>query len=116
MKRAVVLLTIMLTAVFALFTTGGAAKTTVAPIPADAAFTCDTLSISVCDVPVNAADDRGDEIRDKELSTEIDKDEIAEDGINTRVASVWIVCISVFLGAAILIGVIFLAKKNKRQK
>lgn len=53
---------------------------------------------------------------DAAKGTEYDADEIEEDGINTRVATVWIIGISVVITAAVLCCVILLAKRNKNQK
>lgn len=46
----------------------------------------------------------------------VDADEVEEDGINTRIASVWIICVSAVFIAGILTFVILLAKKNKTPK
>lgn len=58
----------------------------------------------------------GDRLLDVQPQTEIDADEIKEDGINTRVATIWIVSISVVLFIAIMILTVKLAKKNQGHK
>ena len=58
----------------------------------------------------------GDRLLDVQPSTEIDVDEIKEDGINTRVATVWIVSISAVLFISIMILTVKLAKKNQGHK
>lgn len=58
----------------------------------------------------------GDRLLDVQPPTEIDADEIKEDGINTRVATIWIVSISVVLFIAIMILTVKLAKKNQGHK
>ena len=58
----------------------------------------------------------GDRLLDVQPSTEIDADEIKEDGINTRVATIWIVSISAVLFIAIMILTVKLAKKNQGHK
>ena len=58
----------------------------------------------------------GDRLLDVQPSTEIDADEIKEDGINTRVATIWIVSISAVCFIAIMILTVKLAKKNQGHK
>lgn len=58
----------------------------------------------------------GDRLLDVQPSTEIDADEIKEDGINTRVATIWIVSISAVLFIAIMILTVKLARKNQGHK
>ena len=53
---------------------------------------------------------------DVQTPTEIDADEIKEDGINTRVATVWIVSISAVCFIVIMILTVKLAKKNQGHK
>lgn len=58
----------------------------------------------------------GDGLLDVQPQTEVDVDEIKEDGINTRVATIWIVSISVVLFIAIMILTVKLARKNQGHK
>ena len=58
----------------------------------------------------------GGRLLDVQPSTEIDADEIKEDGINTRVATIWIVSISAVCFIAIMILTVKLAKKNQGHK
>ena len=58
----------------------------------------------------------GDRLLDVQPQTEIDADEIKEDGINTRVATIWIVSISAVCFIAIMILTVKLAKKNQGHK
>lgn len=58
----------------------------------------------------------GSRLLDVQSVTEYDADEIKEDGINTRVATIWIVCISAVFFVAIMIFVVRLAKKNQGEK
>ncbi|MBK6088214.1 hypothetical protein [Ruminococcus difficilis] len=57
-----------------------------------------------------------DRLLDVQPPTEYDADEIKEDGINTRVATVWIVSISAICFIAIMILTVKLAKKNQGHK
>lgn len=57
-----------------------------------------------------------DRLLDVQPPTEIDADEIKEDGINTRVATIWIVSISAVCFIAIMILTVKLAKKNQGHK
>ena len=58
----------------------------------------------------------GGSLLEVQPATEIDADEIKEDGINTRVATVWIVSISAVCFIAIMILTVKLAKKNQGHK
>ena len=58
----------------------------------------------------------GDSLLDVQSATEFDADEIKEDGINTRVATVWIVCICAVCVAAVAAFVVVMAKKNRGEK
>lgn len=45
-----------------------------------------------------------------------DDGEVAQDGINTNAATVWIICISAVVTAAIIAVTVILAKRNKANK
>ena len=53
---------------------------------------------------------------DVQSATEFDADEIKEDGINTRVATVWIVCICAVCFAAVVAFAVAMAKRNRGEK
>lgn len=56
------------------------------------------------------------QLLDAQPANEFDADEIEEDGINTRVATVWIICISAVCIAAIIAFAVVMAKRNQGQK
>lgn len=58
----------------------------------------------------------GVRLLDVQSATEFDADEIKEDGINTRVATIWIVCISAVCFIAIMIFAVKLAKRNQGEQ
>lgn len=104
MKRAVVLmLTVMITALM-IFAISAGAQTTVLlqGVQTNTRGCCSDAAI----ITTNT-------LSEMQPVTEFDADEIKEDGINTRVATVWIVCICVVCFVAIVVFAVALAKRNQ---
>ena len=116
MKRVLFLLTGMLMIALMVFSVSGSAQIT--DHATSGSFMCCDHSQNVCDVSFKDGIALRNEpkLLDAQPATEIDADEIKEDGINTRVATVWIVCISVVFFIAIMILAVILAKKNQGEK
>lgn len=73
-------------------------------------YACDTGSDTATITTVSHV------LLDVQSATELDVDEIKEDGINTRVATIWIVCICVVCFAAVVVFVVVMAKRNRGEK
>lgn len=117
MKRAVIVLMAALIAALAIFTITCGAQTTDKAKYGSGVYAADTAKTNVyidSDQPYWHSDK---EVLDVAAADKtVDDGEVEEDGINTKVASVWIIGISAVFIAAILISVILLAKRNKEQK
>lgn len=113
MKRILFLLTGMLIIAMMIFSINSSAQVTDHSTPGT--FPRYDDAMRVCEISGNEiVTSRNDpKILDAQPATEFDTDEIKEDGINTRVATVWIVSISAVIFVGIIICVIHLKKKNK---
>lgn len=113
MKRVLYLLTALLIAATAILSFSCSAQT-------KDRFTTNTTT-GYDDLPQNGIvsgnelimGQNGQGLLDVQTATEYDADEIKEDGINTRVATIWIVCISAVVFLSIMACVIYLARKNR---
>lgn len=108
MKRAVLLMLAVLMTALSIFAVSTSAQT--APVQNDRPYTCDIGADAAIITTVSHA------LLDVQSATEFDADEIKEDGINTRVATVWIVCICVLCFAAVIAFVVVMAKRNRGEK
>lgn len=113
MKKAAVVFIAVLFAALAIFSISGTAQTTGDYVKNDRMYFDISVSIS-SGIGSDLAISQNEHAKPHVLeATEVDADDVIEDGINTRVATIWIVCISAVCFTAILIGVFILAKKNK---
>lgn len=107
MKRVVLLtLTVLITAL-SIFVVSTSART--APLQDSQPYTSDTGADAAIITTASHA------LLDVQQGTEFDADEIKEDGINTRVATVWIVCICAVCFAAIVVFAVVMAKRNRGE-
>lgn len=113
MKRTVAWLAVTLITALMLFSVSSSAKMIDISVKENT-YSCDVVSVYQNERSDTAVLQKADTVAAP--ATEVDPDEIKEDGINLRVATIWIVSISVVVFAAILAVVIYLAKKNKDPK
>ena len=107
MKRAVLLILAVLMTALAVFAVSTAARTT-------AVYPDSQLNDSRSDTAIVTTTSKI--LLDVQPTTDFDADEIKEDGINTRVATVWIVCICVVCFAAVVVFAVVLARRNQGEK
>ena len=109
MKRAVILILTVLITALAVFAVGTSAQTTTA---------LQNSHPHTDDVGAGASiiTNASQTLLDVQSATEFDADEIKEDGINTRVATVWIVCICAVCFIAVVVFAAIMAKRNRGEK
>lgn len=116
MKRAVIMLVAVLITALAVFSVNSSAHATDSSLRDHISYSCGTLNVCTVTNGGGISFRDGLELLDAQTATEYDADEIKEDGINTRVATIWIICIGTAFFVAVMIFVIVLAKKNTGQK
>lgn len=118
MKRTVILLTVTLILALSIFSVSCSARTTErittrSDIVASELGSVSEPSFLFKDYERMDLVLSPEEEAEAAANTEPDADEIKEDGINTRIASIWIIGISAVFLVGILIVIILLAKKNR---